>query len=332
MTSSSADPRIRRYLALPEILRNARRWVGSIRKAPIDLRRPPSGASTTDPSTWTDFGTAGQAVERGLVEGIGFVFGPPFVGVDLDHVRDPETGAIDPSAREIIAAVNSYTEISASGTGIHIIATGTLPPGRRRTSGVEMYAEARHFVMTGDHLDRTPRTVEERTTQLATLHAETFGRPDETPAPIVREPSRSVATISDDDLVLLASAAANGLKFARLFAGDASDYGSRSEADLALVSLLAFWTQRDAERIDRLFRKSGLFREKWNRRDYRERTLARAIASTSEVYDPPVELALDLLAGLAITPADLLNPPSLPPGLDLDEDDLLTAYAEDRRS
>jgi putative DNA primase/helicase len=77
--------------------------------------------------------------------------------------------------------------------------------------------------------------------------------------------------------------AANGEKFSRLWSGDTSAYATanndgHSEADLALCSLLAFWCGPDEVRIDRLFRQSGLCREKWTRRaDYRSLTLSVAL-------------------------------------------------------
>ena len=121
---------------------------------------------------------------------------------------------------------------------------------------------------------------------------------------VVVEPvpnERSVAHLSDEQLIGRASIVRNAKKFDRLWNGDASlwtgegaIYPSQSEADAALCALLAYWTQRDAARIDRLFRLSGLMREKWNRRDYRERTIAMAIAKCTTVYlpnDPPPRTA-----------------------------------------
>jgi putative DNA primase/helicase len=92
----------------------------------------------------------------------------------------------------------------------------------------------------------------------------------------------------DDETVLrLALNARNGEKFGRLFAGDTSGHaGDDSRADLALCGILAFWTQ-DPEQIDRLFRRSGLYREKWERADYRERTIQKAIQNTVGVYLVP---------------------------------------------
>jgi hypothetical protein len=93
--------------------------------------------------------------------------------------------------------------------------------------------------------------------------------------------------MDDEDLLTRARLSKNGPKFTRLWDGDATDYdGDLSKADLALVGMLAYWTGGDAERIDRLFRQSGLMRDKWERADYRERTIARALADLQQVYTP----------------------------------------------
>jgi putative DNA primase/helicase len=89
--------------------------------------------------------------------------------------------------------------------------------------------------------------------------------------------------MSDDDLINTAIKAKNGAKFAALMSGDDSDYGSRSEADMAFCNLLAFYT-KDAEQIDRIFRRSGLMREKWDRDDYSIRTIQEALDTVTEQY------------------------------------------------
>jgi primase-polymerase (primpol)-like protein len=83
---------------------------------------------------------------------------------------------------------------------------------------------------------------------------------------------------SDDAILARARAARNADKFIRLFdQGETAAFDhDESRADLALIALLAFWTQ-DPEQLDRLFRRSGLYRDKWERRDYRERTIATAL-------------------------------------------------------
>ena len=151
-----------------------------------------------------------------------------------------------------------------------------------------MYDGGRYFTVTGRHLDGTPTTIEERTTQLAELHARIFppsvnGNGHHAPAPMLPLDDHA-------DLIDRASAAANGAKFRSLWNGDASGYDSHSEADIALCNMLAFWTDRDPGRIDRLFRQSGLFREKWDERRgerrYGEITIGNAIASCRETYTP----------------------------------------------
>jgi KaiC/GvpD/RAD55 family RecA-like ATPase len=221
-------------------------------------------------------------VDRGDYDGIGFEFEPPYVGVDLDHCRNADTGEIEQWASDMVAHLDSYTEVSLSGTGLHIIVKGTLPPGRRRCGGIEMYDGGRYFTMSGRHVEGSPLTIEDRTGELAEIHAAVFAEPAASHFP----PSESTpSAISDDDIPLKASTAKNGAKFSKLWAGDWQElYGSQSEADQALCCDLAFWTGRDVNRMDALFRQSGLYREKWEREDYRTKTLHNAIASTGETY------------------------------------------------
>jgi putative DNA primase/helicase len=96
-------------------------------------------AKANDPSTWIDYETCVAAVERGEYDGIGFEFGSGYGGVGLDHCRDADTGQIEDWASDIVAHLDSYTEASPSGTGVHIICKGKLPPGGRRIGPVEMY-------------------------------------------------------------------------------------------------------------------------------------------------------------------------------------------------
>jgi len=109
------------------------------------------------------------------------------------------------------------------------------------------------------------------------------------PAPAPPCPSRAASAqpevFGDADLVALASRAKNGAKFERLYQGDTTGYGSHSEADAALCSLLAFYTD-DPAQIDRLFRDSGLYREKWEREDYRTGTIALARERTERYTYP----------------------------------------------
>jgi primase-polymerase (primpol)-like protein len=107
-------------------------------------------ASSTDLLTWSDFEKALRAYEVDDYDGVGFAFcsGDPYVGVDLDGCVDPETGEVETWALQVIEGLDSYTELSPSGTGVHIIARGKIPHGGRRGS-LEMYAQDRFFCVTG---------------------------------------------------------------------------------------------------------------------------------------------------------------------------------------
>jgi len=171
---------------------------------------------------------------------------------------DPDTGDFTNEAIAIVNAINSYTEISPSGTGLHIIAKGTLPAGRRRKGGIEAYSEARYFTVTGNVLPGSPATIEDRGAELAEFHHLFLADPD---PPRTGPVPRGSGSLADQELIQHTRAAKNGAKFSKLFDGDYSDYESQSEADLALVSLIAFWTD-DVDQIDSIFRMSGLIRAK----------------------------------------------------------------------
>ncbi|NEH44916.1 hypothetical protein GR215_24015 [Rhizobium leguminosarum] len=71
---------------------------------------------------------------------------------------------------------------------------------------------------------------------------------------------------------------------AKFYPSDSDVFG-RSDADLALLAHLAFYTGRDARRMDRLFRKSGLMRDKWDRDSYRVITIGKALSGSGAFYN-----------------------------------------------
>ncbi|WP_425487806.1 hypothetical protein [Natronomonas salina] len=306
---------------IPERLLEREQWVcwrteqrdGKQTKIPVT---PGSGsfASATDADTWAGFEAAREYAAAGRAAGVGFVFtdADPFVGVDLDDCRDPESGDVDETAMDIIERLDSYTEVSPSGTGFHVLVAGELPEGRNRRGSVELYDSARYFTVTGDHVEQTPRRVACRQDALKAIHRdyvaeaetdahapnETVDEPNEDGGAAVASSSESGGPGSDfDDEAVLEKAknAANGSKFERLWKGNTAGYESHSEADMALCCLLAFWTGGDAMQMDRLFRQSGLYRGKWNEvhygdgSTYGEKTVERAIETTTEFYEPPAD-------------------------------------------
>lgn len=298
------------YENIPLEMRERRQWVNwrlqEVEKPRPDGKKytkiplnPVAGgkASTTRPWTWGSLVTAKDrhvrysAQEgRGAVQGAGYVLGKGEVGIDLDHCRDPLTGAIEPWAEEIISRIDSYTEISPSGTGIRIVCKGALPPGARRRGAVEMYdcSSPRYLTITGHRVDGTPRGLQSRQGEIEEVHLRYLGK--EVEKATSAAPAADVAVECADDLELVdilevATHAKHGPKFAKLWAGNwEDDYPSQSEADLALCSILGFYCGPQPDLIDSVFRRSGLMRDKWERVDYRERILGKAI-DKDQFYD-----------------------------------------------
>ena len=277
---------------------------GESTKVPYQAHHPAARAAVDNPQTWAPFQDAIAAYDDGKADGVGVVLnGDGLVGIDLDGCVD-DAGVVTAAAREIVRLMDSYTEVTPSGHGLRIFARGTLPPGRRakqgkQHTGIEVYETGKYLTVTGRHLDGTPTTIEERTTELATFHARVFGTEParSTPPP---PPSRPAQTTTLDDAALLvkASTASNGATFSKLWAGNVSAYNDdESAGDLALCNLLAFWTGCDADRMDRLFRQSGLMRPKWDsrRRDstYGADTITKAIRDCRETYTPTETIELE---------------------------------------
>lgn len=250
---------------------------------------PVSGrlASSTDPTSWSTYAEAVRAAKARGYDGVGFVFTAEddLCGIDIDScIKD---GSIEGWAQEIIEELDSYTEISPSGTGVHILLRARLPKEKRRKGRFEVYDQGRYFTITGRHLPDTPQTIEPRQRELERVLERVFGARDMNGhGGVTVAPVSDPGGLSDAEIIRRASEAKNGEKFRKLWRGDTSDYRSPSEADLALCGMLAFWCNGDAARIDRLFRQSRLFREKWEREDYRTRTIAEALAGKTEFYTP----------------------------------------------
>ncbi len=164
--------------AIPAALTKLPRWiVWDGRKVPFDAQTA-TPASSVDPDTWTTFNRAcGRYVSDTMAggrsfAGVGFMLGNGIVGIDLDDcVRD---GVIEPWAQAIIDDLDSYTELSPSGRGVHILIRGKKPGTRSRVGSVEIYDHARYFCMTGRRVPGTPEAVNARPTALKALYADTF--------------------------------------------------------------------------------------------------------------------------------------------------------------
>lgn len=220
-------------------------------------------ASVTDPNTWATFEQAAHVLTTtNWYNGIGFVLteADPFAFIDLDDTKGDQT-ALDRQIK-IYNEFDSFAERSPSGSGLHIIIKGALPSGRRR-SHIEIYSSARYMTMTGDIYRNAP--IREYN-ELLNILWQQMGSGSVAAAVYA---GVAEAKESDEEVIARATAAANGKKFADLYAGNWQDYyQSQSEADFALVDIVAFYSQNRAQ-ISRIFRASGLGqREKAKRNDY----------------------------------------------------------------
>jgi hypothetical protein len=256
---------------IPADLQVLPRWVGWVYKLndkgewdkpPLNCRtgRP---ANCIDPSTWVSFDRAVDALKKQRFDGIGFVFTREdgFVGVDLDRCRHAEKSKEDAWAYEIVKRLNTYTELSPSGTGLKCIIRGTLPDGSVRKGQIEVYDQAKYFAITGQRIKTTPATL-----QQADIRGLCYA---------LALPARD-----DDTVIRMAKQARNGVKFQRLWSGDFNGYQSQSEADLALCEMLAYWCGPNVDQIERLFSRSELAkRRKWERREenYRDPTIEQGL-------------------------------------------------------
>lgn len=259
---------------------------GKFDKIPCDARLIAS--NWRDPANQLRCADALAGLPAGC--GVGVVLnGDGLCGVDLDGCIGPD-GTPAPWAAAIVERAATYTEISPSGTGLRLFLWGALPPGRRKRDRVEAYAEARYLTVTGNVLPGVPAIIasgEGAQRFLTWLHATYLAV-----EPVERDDSAAPVSLEDDVLLTRAFAARNGSKVRALFDGDTSGHGGDdSRADLALCSDLAFWTQ-DPAQLDRLFRRSGLYRDKWDSRrgatTYGAQTIDRALRR-SVIYAPHAE-------------------------------------------
>lgn len=241
-------------------------------------------ARSNDPNTWSSFAHALKCFDSSKYQGIGFMFaGSGITGIDIDHCI--EDGQLSTLAQEMIDQCNSYTEKSPSGTGIHIYMQGVVPKAIKKE--IEMYSEGRYFTVTGDKLNNL--NVEPRQRVLDQLYNK-YARVSLTNNmlyPIIGDSFEP--RLNEDEILKRAFNSPNGSKIKALYDGDLSKHdGDHSVADLALCHYLAIWLNGDFNRIDQAFRNSGLYRDKWNRQDYKEMTINKAISGcTQSVGTPP---------------------------------------------
>lgn len=232
------------------VWKSVRREDGALTKLPINphtLR----AASVTNSAHWGTFAEA-VAVSEGF-DGLGFVLTDldPYCFIDFD-VKDGISDEEMAFQRKIFDRIPTYAERSPSGKGLHLICKAEIPYGRRRKS-VEMYSSERFMTMTGNTYRDVPIIEAQEVVSSLFEYLDTFE-----PSKVTDYPNQP-ETISDQELGDTAYRASNGERFGLLWAGRWKDagYESQSEADFALINIIAFYTG-NREQVRRMFLNSAL--------------------------------------------------------------------------
>ena len=254
------------------------------RKTKVPYQTNGKRADSRNKACFSDFDTVANLTQS--YDGIGMGMFQPFVAVDIDHCVDG--GKLSDMATDIVETLNSYTEYSPSESGVRIVAKAdTLSYDKvkyyinNQKIGLEVYVAGmtnKFVTLTGNTICEAP--IAERTNEIMAILDKYMQKPV-----VALNPKKIVGSyLSDESIIEKSAKSKQGEKFSALWNGEFET--SHSEADQALCAVLAFWCGGDTEQMDRLFRKSKLYREKWERNDYREMTLQKALMQTKEFYKP----------------------------------------------
>lgn len=277
---------------------------GNITKIPCSAAGKKTGTNSEYQKTWVSYAEALEAQESRGASGIGFVIPDGMYFLDIDS-RDQE----DPLVRDLLKRHSTYAEVSPSGKGLHLLGeckNDELPfvwddEKNRETLSGEFYQKnpGNHIELYFGHITNRYATFTGESINAFDLNEGTAaclqtldrhmrrGKKEKAPELPAQDPASSE---NDFDIIASLRRQKNAEKFSQLYdRGDwqACGYGSQSEADAALCSLIAFRVGNDPEAIDRIFRRSALYRDKWERKDYRSATISGAIESChGEFYQP----------------------------------------------
>ena len=262
-------------------------------------------ASCDKPDTWTTFSKAKAYCEKNKGFFPSIVFPSQklnlkngLVCLDLDKInKDPSYNAF---AHDLCSKAGSYCETSVSGQGLHIIMRGSVP-NNIHNNKIELYGHGKFITLTGNILIGFSE-IQEAQEFLTNLHTE-HSKGMEKGEAYIGKPSPK---FTDEEIISLCQKAKNSPKFLALYKqGLLQEYqDDHSSADLALCSILAFYTQ-NPEQLDRLFRKSKLYREKWEQTQYQNLTIEKALNGLKGTYQMKQKASWE-------------NPFRLPEGDDLD--------------
>jgi primase-polymerase (primpol)-like protein len=245
-------------------------------------------AKSNDPSTWS---TANDVLSRHDRFGYEVAENDPFTFLDVDNGID-DAGEIKPWAQAIVDRFpNGYWERSTTGSGLKGLIRGRSPEtrsdGRTRNRGkiligdgkLEIFFHSKFTALTGQRLPGSSATISDDQAALEALIAELCPEPSS-------QPIAAVPELSTDDQVVVERLRHLPMIWRLFDAGDCSAYNNdHSAADLALCNGLRSCGANTADQIDRLFRNSALMRTKWDRKDYRDGTIGKALDGTVTTWD-----------------------------------------------
>lgn len=270
---------------------------GKISKVPFSCQGKYSGTSEKYKDSWVPYDEAIQAVKVQNADGVGFKIPKEMFFLDIDHLD-----LNDPMVEELIKRFDSYTEYSVSGAGIHIYGLCDCAAleevmedkdGKRSLSkeyyihhpdnGLELYIGEltnRFSVFTGNVISDKP--LRDCTEEIRYVLNQYMKKPTKVKAsasnPVKSNPSNTNLDKQAEAVIRRLKKQQNYYKFRRLFEeGCPEDGRSQSVYDIVLCAIIAFQTGDNPELIDAVFRKSALYRDKWEREDYRNQTISKAI-------------------------------------------------------
>lgn len=305
---------------VPAAMKAQHQWVrwklepgsnGTMTKVPY--RVDGGKASSTNTDDWADYKTAVTGAEINSSGGVGFMFANGFMGIDLDGCRDTKTGDITKWAEDIIDSLGDvYVEASPSGTGLHIFVLGKVPGNDKKfnlnpaigygKAAIEIYDSRRYFTVTGDKFFDEAGDV--LRCDLKEIYKKFHELRAANPAPRnERAESADAAASAGEPTKIEQLGTFSTTKYDIFSQGEIESrqpsfvisnrigrltYPSQSEADMAFATVLAITHNGDADKINEEFCKSALYRPKWERTDYRNNTIAKAIATAKTSSVPTV--------------------------------------------
>lgn len=258
-------------------------------------------AKANDPATWGTFEDAAGAVDAGKAEYIGLELRPEFgiVCIDIDAHSCSEEEA-ENRYKGLAALLGDqwiYCERSSSGKGYHILAPAKVEPINRKNTelDLEIWNTGKYVMLTGKFTGSCSTFAYDKTERVKQIISRyfsekpTMGNEENLQIPKNKVVKMTTLNQTSADVIQIAERSRNGKLFKALMCGDTSVHnGDDSAADLALCNLLAFYTRKDADLMDQIFRSSGLMRPKWDTRrgasTYGQQTIQRAIADATAVY------------------------------------------------